>query len=962
MAARVEIAIKDGLPDVVGEQTRKKLEEAGIPVRSCRFVETYSIEADLSEEELKRLGEEAFVDLIIQEARWKKATYQDTYRIEIGFLPGITDNAGRTAQQAVYDAIGKKTPVYYSRLFSFEGINPDRLPDAAHLLHNPLVEKYMVHAPSQVPSPYLPQVRLKPGIRVGRFLLDPAKRSTLRLVRQRLLALNLSELKAIAEYFRKNDVLQRRKKAGLDERITDVELEAIAQTWSEHCKHKIFNAAISYEENGETHAIHSLFNTFIRGATDAVPKPYVLSVFKDNGGIIKLDHDCDVAIKVETHNAPSALDPYGGALTGVLGVQRDVLGTGLGAMPIASLDVLCFGDLNEKDIPKGVLPPSRIFEGVVKGIAHAGNKTGIPIVNGSILFEKEYLTRPLVYCGTIGILPPQIQGRSTTEKTIKPGYLAIMVGGRIGKDGIHGATFSSQHIDSHTPQSVVQIGDPITQKKMIDFLLEARDRRLYEAITDNGAGGLSSSIGELARLSGGCEIYLDRAPLKYPGLQPWEILLSESQERMTLAIHRENFNPLLDLAQKHEVELTFVGKFTDSGYLHCLYKDKTVAYLDLQFFHEGLPRMKLKARWQRKLFKEPDIRESSMGQTLLKLLRQPNITSKESVVRQYDHEVKGMSVLKPVGINDAAVIRPLLDRDVGIVLSHGIAPRIVQDSYSMAMLAFDEAVRNALCAGGKIGYMAALDNFSWPDPVQGKKTPDGEYKLAQLVRSCFAIYDIATAYGIPLISGKDSMKNDYYTGEHKYSILPTLLITVIAKIDDVRKTVSAGFKSPGDYIYILGTTREELGGSEYFKLFNGIGNKEPKVHPEEHLPLYKALADAMDEGLVASAHDVSDGGLAVALAECALPSGWGAHISMASLPRETEREDALLFSESPGRFVITVKPENAAAFEKRMEGKAFAQAGRVRGDKRFIIRMKEEQELINEDVRTLREAWEKGVV
>lgn len=963
---RIEIAIRPNQRDVVGEQTQKRIGEAlQLQVKDCRFVEVYTLDGELTAAEQEKLCSETLVDRIIQEAHWKEPAYPGRSRIEVGFLPGITDNIGQSASQAVRDALGKEMPVYYSRMYCFDGpMEEGEAQRIATLLHNPMVERFRLYPPGHAPQADPPRVVIQDRIHVARFLLRPGRKETQQLIEKQMLALRKAEVAAIAAYLEDKKVLKERKTVELDERITDVELETIAQTWSEHCKHKIFNARIEYSENGEKHVINGLFPVFIRQATENVHKPYVVSVFRDNGGIIKFDPHHDIAIKVETHNAPSALDPYGGTLTGILGVQRDVLGTGLGASPVADMDVLCCGYLHETAVPGGCLRPAQIFQGFVKGIEHGGNKMGIPTVNGSIVFEKDFTARPLVYCGTVGIMPTTLNdNRRTVEKLIRPGYLAVMVGGRIGKDGIHGATFSSRHIDEHVPQSVVQIGDPITQKKMMDFVLEARDRRLYEAITDNGAGGLSSSIGELAQLSGGCRIDLDQCPLKYPGLQPWEILVSESQERMTLAVPEERWAELENLARKHEVEVSRVGQFTRSGYFHCTYRGKTVAYLDMKFLHEGLPRLELKAGWQRKTFKEPVIGETDLALILRRLLASPNISSRECVVRQYDHEVKAGSVIKPVGggVNDAAVIRPLLESNEGIVLGHGICPKIIQDSHSMAMLAFDEAVRNVLAVGAKFAYLAALDNFCWPDPVASERNPDGEYKLAQLVRACIGVYDVATGYGVPLVSGKDSMKNDYHFRDEKYSIPPTLLISVVGKIDDVHRAVTSPFKQPGDYIYVLGRTKEELGGSEYFRLFNGTGNREPTLAIEENAALYKAISQASEQGLWASLHDVSDGGLGVALSECAMMAGLGMDIHLESLIRETERDDALLFSESAGRFVASVNEANIARFEKLLEGVPFARIGRVRGDKRFIVRGLNREIIINEDVRDLKSEWERGI-
>jgi phosphoribosylformylglycinamidine synthase II len=965
MEQRFEVRFKDDLKDVAGDQLAQRINRTiGKAVR-CHFVEAYNLDAVLNGQDLSTLAADLFSDSVAQVCSFKEPMFLDLWRIEVGFLPGVTDNIGKTASSAIKDRLGKEVPVYYTRMYALGGeIDEFLCEQVSRLIHNPLIETCRIFPPEAEPAPYLPKVIIPKEPNVERFSLHMSEARFEIMAKERLLALSAEEFKAIKQYFKEEKIIESRKTVGLDNKMTDVELECLAQTWSEHCKHKIFNASITYEEDGDKHAINSLFKTFIRGSTEQVKKPYVVSVFKDNGGIIKFSPDYDIAVKVETHNAPSALDPYGGALTGILGVQRDVIGTGLGANPIANLDVLCFGypDTPPKEVPKGVLHPSTIYEGVVLGIEHGGNKMGIPTVNGSIVFEKDYTTRPLVYCGTVGIMPTSINGRHTSDKQIKPGYLIVVAGGRIGKDGIHGATFSSMHIDASVPQSVVQIGDPITQKKVLDFTMQARDSLLYDAITDCGAGGLSSSVGELALLSGGCELELDKCPLKYPGLDPWEILLSESQERMTFAVPKENLEKLLALARLHDVEATVVGRFTGSGKFHCLYRGKSVAYLDMDFLHDGVPQLKLKASWKRLIYPEPRIEPFEPGSVLKRLLSSANITTKEKTIRRYDHEVKGMSVIKPImlGPSDAAVLRPIYDSYEGLVVAHGICPRYVQDGYAMACLAFDEAVRNALCVGARFGYMAALDNFSWPDPIKSAKTPDGEQKLGALVRACLGLYDCSTGYSIPFISGKDSMKNDYYDGEHKYSIPPTLLVSMVGKIDDIRKAVSSEFKTPGAYVYILGITRDELGGSEFFKLFGGIGNIPPQLHQEETIPLYKAFSSAMGEGLVDSAHDVSDGGIAACFAECALGLSMGAELDLNFIKAETDKLESLLFSESAGRFIVTVTPEKVERFEKALAGTLFAKAGRVRGDKRFIIR-KGPQDLINESVEEMREAYNKGI-
>lgn len=967
---KIEVKPKGSLREPASYALRKEMEALSkAPVSDVMITKSYTINGELSDEEMEKLGSELFADKIAEEYAFREPAYLNTWRIEVGLLPGMTDNVGMTATKAVEDILGEAHRVYYSRVYYIDGNFEDGEvleKIAGKLLANKVIERWRIYKPSDALfEPFPAEVELNHEPRVEEISLELEGGALEEMSRERLLALSLGEMEGIRNYYRKKEVQEKREKVGLGEKATDVELEALAQSWSEHCKHKIFNAKIEYCENGEKmEDVDSLFKTYIRGATEKARKPYVVSVFKDNGGIIKFNREQDVAVKVETHNAPSALDPYGGALTGILGVNRDVLGTGMGARPVANMDMLCFGYLDEAEVPEGVMHPKRIAKGVVRGIRNGGNPVGIPTVNGSVTFEKCYTARPLVYAGTVGIMPNQVAGRATAEKKIEPGYVAIMVGGRIGKDGIHGATFSSQQLTTGLSSSVVQIGDSITEKKVIDLVLEARDKGLFEAVTDNGAGGLSSSIGELAQISGGCEIYLDRCPLKYPGLDPWEILLSESQERMTLAVPKERWGELEELAQKHDVEATLVGTFTDSGYFHIFYNEKTVGYLEMDFLHNGMGRMELRANWEKKLQPEPRGREGDPNESLLKLMGAPNIASKEWVIRQYDHEVQGGSVIKPImcggGPSDGGVIRPDLDWEEGLVIGHGICPKFTEDTYNMAQLAMDEAVRNVVACGAMFSYLSCLDNFSWPDPIKSEKNPDGEYKLAQLVRCVKGMHDAAVAYGIPLISGKDSMKNDYYVEGKKYSIHPTLLVTVVGKIGDVEEALSPDFKEPGDSIYVLGPTKGALGGSEYFRLHGGVGNGMPEVDLKANAALYTAFSKAAAAGLVESAHDVSDGGLAVALAECTLSRLRGADLDLALCERETDDVAALLFSEDGGRIVVSVKQENGGKFEKIMGGAVARKAGRVRGDKRLVIRFGEKI-IINQGAPELRAAWRGGL-
>jgi phosphoribosylformylglycinamidine synthase len=988
MADRIEIGFKEGIRDALGEKIKRRIiEHLHINVDSVKTIEVHTIEGNLTEKELEMAAAGPLSDPIIQNFSINSGlSDRFDWLIEVGFRPGVTDNVGKTAREAIGLLLGNPSDrlsgVYTSRQYVIEGPigREDAERIASSLLANDLIERYdIVEGKSwdrrKGMSPYVPRVIGEDHLIVEEIDLDVSDETLLKISNERVLALNLEEMKTLRDYLKNDATLEGRKKVGLAEKMTDAELECLAQTWSEHCKHKIFNALITYEnEHGAQKQVDSLFESYIRRSTEEIRErlgknDWCLSVFVDNAGVVKFNDDYNLVFKVETHNSPSALDPYGGALTGIVGVNRDPFGTGRGAKLIFNTDIFCFAPPTyDKPLPKRILHPRRIYEGVREGVEHGGNKSGIPTINGCIVFDERFLGKPLVYCGTGGIMPAVVNGAPAHTKEIRSGDAVIMAGGRIGKDGIHGATFSSEELHDGSPVTAVQIGDPITQKKMTDFLLIARDRGLYRCITDNGAGGLSSSVGETARLSGGCEIDLKRAPVKYPGLNPWEILISESQERMTLAVAPEKVDEFLELARKMDVEATVVGSYTDSGIFHILYGNRTVAYLEMDFLHGGVPQMQLSAKWTPPIHSEPDFPEpEDMGQALKDMLSRLNICSKESVVRQYDHEVQGGSVIKPLvgasndGPGDAAVIRPVLDSFEGVVVANGICPRYGDiDTYHMAACAIDEAVRNAIAVGGSLTQMAGLDNFCWCDPVQSEKTPDGEYKLAQLIRANEALYDYTTAYGVPCISGKDSMKNDYHIGSVKISIPPTLLFSTMGKIEDVRKTITMDTKTPGDLVYVIGETYAELGGSEWFAMHGHTGNQVPKVNAEKAKKLYNALSKAIQEGVVASCHDCSDGGLGVALAETAFAGGLGMAVNLALVPSSgVDRDDALLFSESQSRFVVTIPPAAKESFEDLMKGTASSHVGTVLAEGLFRIDGIRGTRIVEEYISTLKEAWQK---
>jgi phosphoribosylformylglycinamidine synthase len=899
--------------------------------------------------------------------------------LEIGYRSGVTDNAGHTAAGTLAGLAGDggACTVRTARRYYLTGA----LTAAdVHRIGTVVLGNSLVHAIAVVPgneAASLPTPRLDVETVTGpawmEVPLPDAEEVLMELSRRCLLALNVDEMRALRVYYADRKRQAARLAIGLPEWPTDVELEAIAQTWSEHCKHKIFNARIRYNDGGLTTEIDGLFPTYIKGATRKIAQTcdWLVSVFDDNAGVVRWTDDHHAVFKVETHNAPSALEPYGGALTGIVGVNRDPAGTGLGAKLVFNTDVFCFAPLNwSQPLPSGVMHPQRLFAGIRQGVEDGGNQSGIPTVNGALFFDDRYLGRPLVFCGTGAIMPATTAGQPSHLKAVYAGDLIVMAGGRVGKDGIHGATFSSQATGASAPVGVVQIGDPITQKRLLDMLTEARSLGLYRAITDNGAGGLSSSVGEMAEFSGGAHLALDRVPLKYPGLLPWEILVSESQERMTLAVPPESWPALADLAAKRGVEITVVGTFTDEGTLTAAWHGEPVMHLEMSFLHHGLPKRMLEAVWQepKRETVQPDM-PGDLGQVLLDLLGSWNICSRESVIRQYDHEVQGGSVVKPLvgvandGPSDAAVIRPLLDRDMGLAISCAINPHYGDiDTEAMARLAVDEAIRNVVAVGADPHRISLLDNFCWPDPVYDpERNPDGPFKLAQLVRACRGLYDATVAYGAPLISGKDSMKNDYHGPDGKLSVPPTLLVSAMATHPDIRRAVTMDAKAPGDLVYVLGQTRAELGGSQYARQLGWSGGEVPIVEPQSFLRGYELLHKAILAELAESCHDCSEGGLAVALAETAFSGGLGMTINLDAVPTAAYlRLDERLFSESAGRHVVTIDPGNRKAFERYLHDLDWACIGQVTADPRLVMTSKGEA-VIDVRLDRLKQAWQGGL-
>jgi phosphoribosylformylglycinamidine synthase II len=750
------------------------------------------------------------------------------------------------------------------------------------------------------------------------------------------LGLSLQEMQATQAYFKQQN-----------RNPTDVELQTISQTWSEHCCHKTFKGKIDFDGK----QINSLFKTYLAKATKQINAPWCFSVFEDNAGIVKFDKGYGIAAKVETHNHPSAVEPFGGAATGVGGVIRDVLG--VWADPIACTDVLGFGplDYDYKALPAGVKHPKYVYMGVTAGISAYGNNMGIPTVNGAIYFDDSYTGNVTVYCGCIGLLPLNKYTRNA-----KIGDYVVLAGGKTGRDGIHGVTFASAELTEKSEEisrPAVQIADPIEEEKIKRAVIEIRDRQLASAITDIGGGGLSSGVGETAEKYGcGVTIELGKVPLKYQGLSPWEIYLSESQERMLLVIPPEKLDLAMAVFEQEDVEANAIGTLTPERRLHLKYQGETVADLDMAFLFNPCESTK-KATLEKPAFTEPDFPEpANLTQTLKQLLSAPNIASKESVVRTYDHEVKGNTALKPfqgkyAGPNDAAVLKPLDNSWKGLAVSCGMNPNYGKiDAYWMAASAIDEAIRNNLAVGGR--RIALLDNFTWGNPEKAER-------LGSLVRACEACFDVATAFRTPFISGKDSLYNESPLG----SVTPTLLITAVGIVPDLRATVSMELKAPGNLLYILGDTYPELGGSEYYKLKGYLGASVPKLHAAKARKAYYNLTKAMGEGMVKSCHDLSEGGLAVAAAEMAFAGGLGVEFDLKAVPnKQVSRDDFMLFSESNSRFLIEVAPRDCGDFEDLMR-KSCTQIGEVTKKNRMLVHGLDGKVVVDADIAELRHAWKK---
>jgi len=944
---RIEVRLKNHLPDARGQGLVKDIHDLGVfTVSDVRVVDVYWLDAELSPATLDLLGQSLLADSVTQlysyhqgssTGQVEEARY---HTVEVAYNAGVTDPVADSVLKAIRDLkVEGVRAVKTSKRYLIAGqLNDEQLSViCSRLLVNPIIQHVVEREQLSFPE--------NPRYHFQREVLDILASD--RTALQKQFGFTADEFQSIVDYFQEQG-----------RNPTDVELETLAQTWSEHCVHKTFRGRFTL--GGKV--IDNLLRSTVMRATRELDRPWCLSVFVDNAGVIDFDGQWALCFKVETHNHPSAVEPYGGAATGIGGVIRDPLGTGLGAKPVANTDVFCFGppDLPYEKLPQGVLHPRRMFKGVRAGVADYANRLGIPTLNGAVLFDERYVANPLVYCGTLGLLPKEI-ARCGKQR---PGDKVVLIGGRTGRDGIHGVTFASEQLteaSTTTSFSSVQIGNPIVEKKMIDILLQARDHGLYVRITDCGGGGLSSAVGEMAEETG-VRVDLEKVPLKYAGLTYAEIWISESQERMILAVPPDKIDELLELFAGEDVEATVIGEFTDDRRLRLFYEGKQVCDLEMEFLHGGIPQLQREAVWKPPRHPEPDFAEpSNLNEPLRAILSSWNVCSKEWVIRQYDHEVQGGSVLKPLvgknneGPGDAAIIQPILGSPKGVIIANGINPGYADiDPYWMAASAIDEALRQIVAVGGDLSRVALLDNFCWGSVGRPEM-------LGALIRTAQACYDMSVVYGTPFISGKDSLNNEFEYEGKTISIPPTLLVSAIGVMDDVSRAISMDFKQAGDFIYIAGSTRCELGGSEYLKTRGFIGNSVPEVDPQKSKRLLESLSTATGKGLVRACHDCSEGGIGVAVAEMAFAGGLGASINLKEVPlgEPVDRDDFILFSESNSRFIVGVSPDKKDAFEKEMEGAPFALIGQVINEPTFEVYGRKGNEVVSISINELKEAWQK---
>jgi phosphoribosylformylglycinamidine synthase len=965
MLWEVEIRPAPNQPDREGTRVVSQCHTLGAAsVREVQTARSFLIQGDVSQSVVERVASGFLADTVVEifavhdvlnvhasATQHSALSTQHSSVLNVLFKPGVTDNVAESIRAALVDMGLGVTAVRTCHKYTFneDASQSDLERAATKVLSNDAIQQ-VVWGPLHLDSLALGSEYKFQLVTVPIRSLDDA--GLQRLSREGQLYLSLVEMQTIQRHF---------VEQGRDS--TDAELETIAQTWSEHCSHKTLRGRVRYrDENGEQQ-FENLLKETVFAATSEIRRrlgddDWCVSVFQDNAGVVTFDERQHVCIKVETHNHPSALEPYGGANTGLGGVIRDPMGTGMGAKPLCNTDVFCFAppDTPTDKLPAGVLHPRAVMQGVVSGVRDYGNPMGIPTVNGAIFFDDRYLGNPLVYCGNVAMLPVGMD-----RKKVSPGDLIVTVGGRTGRDGIHGATFSSAELTHESEElsgGAVQIGNAIAEKMVMDVILQARDRGLYSAITDCGAGGFSSAVGEMGEQTG-AEVWLDKAPLKYAGLSYTEIWISEAQERMVLSVPPRHWDEFHKLCAAEGVEATAIGEFQSTGRLKLKYHDHVVGDLSMHFLHEGRPPVVREAVYVvdavdgERLTVDGNpaspssalsTQHSALTSSLHRILSSLNVCSKEWVIRQYDHEVQAGSVVKPLvgvtndGPSDAAVVRPDLNSFRGVVVSNGMNPCYGDlDPYWMAASAIDEAVRNCVAVGADPQRIAILDNFCWGNT-------DRPETLGSLVRAALACRDVAIAYGTPFVSGKDSLNNEFSyvddRGQKKsVAIPPSLLISALGQIEDIRQAVTMDFKQPGNLLFLVGMTKDELGGS-HFALVNGMtGGNVPRVDVDQAPRVFAAVHEAIRSGLLRSCHDLSEGGLAVTLAEMSFAGGFGADVSLQPLAAQSGITDeaTLLFSESNTRFVIEVEVGRREALLQQFGNLPLLEIGRVTDSARLQI-------------------------
>ena len=956
MRWQIAVAPHPGHKDSLGHQVLQRLRAQGFtPPHEIATAKLYAVEGPTDRAQVERLRDLLFCDSVIEVADIRgpgEVSPEDAQILSVFRKPGVMDPVEAGILRAAGRLQVPLTSASTGTRYTIRGATSDEMKLAAALLANPAIE-VVVFGTDRFPD----RVSVRSSS-LGRREIPLRNRpdaELLRISQEGGLSLTLLEMRAIEAHFR-----------SLDREPTEIELETLAQTWSEHCKHKTLAGAVHYVGDaidgvGEDFVTSNLLKDTIKAATETLDREFCLSVFHDNAGVIDFTDDQALCIKVETHNHPSAIEPYGGAGTGIGGEIRDILGTGLGARPVANTNVFCVAPLDMVDVPAGAQPPLRILRGVVSGVRDYGNQMGIPTVNGALVFDERYVGNPLVYCGTVGIIP-----KNKIHKIVRAGEFIVALGGRTGRDGIHGATFSSAELHEGSEvidSGAVQIGNAITEKKTMDVLLAARDAGLYTAVTDCGAGGFSSAVGEMGETCG-ARVHLDRAPLKYSGLSPTEIWISEAQERMVVSVKPEHVEQILALCAAEDVEAFVLGEFTGTGRLELFYGEECVGDLSMEFLHGGLPRITRQAPFRRAVLGEgngPPV-EVAAEADLLSLLRHPNVASKEWIIRQYDHEVQAGSVVKPLvgtrahGPSDGAVVAPILGSTVGFAMGLGINPHLGdEDPYVMALAVIDEALRNVVCLGGDPDHTAILDNFCWGNAQK----PD---RLGGLVRAAYGCRDAAVAFGTPFISGKDSLNNEFKVGDRTITIPPTLLITALSRVPDVREAVTMDFKEPDNILVLVGLCVPQMGGSLYRRIKNAPALELPKLDAAVARKTYRAVHQSMRKGLVRACHDPSDGGLAVALAEMVLASEIGAHVDLENLSRNhsTMSLEALLFGEGMSRLLLEIRKSDLAALESECSGVPFAILGST--TKEPILRiMRGATQLVSLSAEALEAAWRPGL-